>query len=74
MSSILGSAAWGSCIAETNLRPPGFEGPWDLCYEWTRGAVRNRDPTLKGFAQYLTCSEYQHRNSNLKGDWVRPTC
>ena len=48
MSSILGSPAWGSCIAETNPRPPGFEGPWDLCYEWTSGLLETETPLLKG--------------------------
>ena len=29
---------------------------------------------LTGHTQDLTCSEYQPRDSSLKGTWVRPTC
>ena len=34
--------------------------------------VGNRDSTLKGCIQNLTCSGTQGRSSNLKGGWVRP--
>ena len=34
----------------------------------------NRDSTLKGHIQNLTCSRTQGRSSNLKGVRVRPTC
>lgn len=36
-------------------------------------AVGNRDTTLKGHMQNLTCSETQCRSSTLKGAWVWPS-
>ena len=44
-------------------------------YFWeSQRTGRNRDSTLKRWAQNLTHSKTQGRSNNLKGVWVRPTC
>ena len=67
-----GSPAQGSCTGKTVLKMFGFEDNWGLFWETQRGKG-NRDSTLKGHTQNLTCSGIQGRSSNSKGAYVRPT-
>ena len=46
-------------------------GSFFLSYQMAGG---NRNFTLKGHTQSLTCSGTQGRSINLIGTWVRPTC
>ena len=72
--STLDFLAWGLALGRTPperlaLKPSGAYFP-----EGQRAVGNNRDSTLKGCTQNLTCSRTQGRSSNLKGAWIRPTC
>lgn len=57
----------------TSPRVLGFEGHEGLLQELHR-TEGNKDLTLKGFAQNLTCTGTKGKSSNFIGVWARPTC
>ena len=73
LAAHIGSPAWGSCTRKTSIQNVWLWKPVGLIFG-KAGGLGNRESTLKACVQNLTFSKSQHRDSSLKGDWVRSIC
>lgn len=66
-------------LSSLEILPQSHELPQNLCLRtvelvYWRAEGLQENIVRKGHKQNLTCSKSQHRGSNVKKAWVRPTC